>query len=65
MPGKGVALRYGPDQFHRLVLACELFEFGISPSVILALVEAGWERRLRKIFKDAENVTDESPDPTT
>ena len=55
-PGKGVALRYGPDQFHRLVFVCELFEFGIAPAVVLSLVESLWERRLRKIFRDAEGV---------
>ena len=56
MPGKGVALDYGPDQFHRLVFACELFEFGISPAMVLRLVEVLWERRLRKIFSDAEDA---------
>jgi len=56
MPGKGVALGYGPDQFHRLVFVCELFEFGIAPSVVLSLVKSLWERRLRKIFSDAEDA---------
>jgi hypothetical protein len=56
MPGKGVALRYGPDQFHRLVFVCELFEFGIAPSVVLSLVKSLWERPLRKIFSDAEDA---------
>ena len=56
MPGKGVALRYGPDQFHRLIFVCELFEFGIAPSVVLSLVKSLWERRLRKIFSDAEDA---------
>jgi len=56
MPGKGVALRYGPDQFHRFIFACELFEFGIGPAVVLSLVKSLWERRLRKIFRDAEDV---------
>jgi hypothetical protein len=55
-PGKGVALRYGPDQFHRLVFACELLEFGISPSVVLSLVKSLWEPRLRDIFMDAEDA---------
>ena len=55
-PGKGVALRYGPDQFHRLIFVCELFEFGIAPSVVLSLVKSLWERRLRKIFSDAEDA---------
>src|SRR5262249_38956543 len=56
MPGKGVALRYGPDQFHRLVFACEMLEFGISPAVVLSLVKSSWERRLQKIFRDAEDA---------
>jgi hypothetical protein len=55
-PGKGVALRYGPDQFHRLVFACEMLEFGVAPSVVLSLVESLWDRRLRKIFRDAEDI---------
>ena len=54
-PGKGVALRYGPDQFWRLIFVCEMLEFGVAPSVVLSLVESLWERRLRKIFKDAED----------
>jgi hypothetical protein len=56
MPGKGVALRYRPDQFHRLVFACEMLEFGVAPSVVLSLVKSLWERRLRKIFSDAEDA---------
>ena len=63
MPGKGIALRYGPDQFHQFVFACELFEFGISPGVVLAVVEAAWERRLREIFRDADAVTRREPGP--
>jgi hypothetical protein len=55
-PGKGTALRYGPDQFWRLVLVCELFEFGVAPSVVISLVKSLWERRLRNIFKDAEDA---------
>jgi hypothetical protein len=55
-PGKGVALRYGPDQFHRLVFACEMFEFGVAPSVVLSLVKSLWERRLRRIFSAAETA---------
>ena len=55
-PGKGVALRYGPDQFHRLIFVCELFEFGIAPAVVLGLVKSLWEPRLRDIFKDAEDA---------
>jgi hypothetical protein len=53
-PGRGVALTYGPDQFHRLVFACELLEFGIGPAAILGIVETLWERKLRDIFTDAE-----------
>jgi hypothetical protein len=56
MPGKGKAISYGPDQFHRLVFACECFEFGLSRAVVLGLIETQWERRLRKIFQDAERA---------
>jgi hypothetical protein len=56
MPGKGVALRYGPDQFHRLIFVCELFEFGIAPAVVLRLVKSLWESRLQKIFRAAEDA---------
>src|SRR5262249_35848578 len=55
-PGKGVALRYGPDQFHRLIFVCELFEFGIAPAVVLSLVKSLWERRLKEIFRGAEDA---------
>jgi hypothetical protein len=63
MPGKGKALAYGPDQFHRLVFACEAFEFGLSRAVVIALVKSRWERRLRKIFQDAERAAMIKPDP--
>jgi hypothetical protein len=63
MPGKGVALRYGPDQCHRLLFASEAFEFGIAPSVILALVKAHWDGRLRQIFKDAEKAAERDHGP--
>jgi hypothetical protein len=58
MPGRGAALRYGPDQFHRLVLACELFEFGASPATILGLIESRWEKTLAPIFKKAERAAE-------
>jgi hypothetical protein len=61
MPGKGKALTYGPDQLHRLVFACELFEFGIAPSVVLTLVKDVWEQRLRRIFQEAEKAAAHDP----
>jgi hypothetical protein len=63
MPGKGRALRYGPDQLHRLVFACELLEFGISPSMVVSLVKSLWERRLRQMFEDAETAVLRDPGP--
>src|SRR5262245_46668397 len=63
MPGKGVALTYGLDQAHRLVFACELFEFGVAPATVLNLVKTAWDRRLRKIFEDAEKVVTRNPGP--
>jgi hypothetical protein len=56
MPGRGVALRYGPDQFWRLLFACEMLEFGVAPSVVILLVKSLWERRLQNIFRDAEDA---------
>jgi hypothetical protein len=58
MPGRGAALRYGPDQFRRLILACELFEFGAAPSTILGLIESRWEKTLAPIFKKAERAAE-------
>jgi hypothetical protein len=53
-PGKGKWLRYTPDHFHRMVFACEMLEFGVSPSTVLSIVKARWDPRLRKIFAAAE-----------
>jgi hypothetical protein len=61
MPGKGKALSYGPDQFHRLIFACELFEFGVAPSVVLDLIKALWERRIAEIFRQAEKAAMRKP----
>jgi hypothetical protein len=55
-PGKGTALQYSPDMLHRLVLAAELAEAGVTPGVILRLVADFWESRLRAIFTEAERV---------
>lgn len=60
-PGKGVALSYGPDQFHRLVFACELFEFGVAPSTVLDLVQRIWDRRIAEIFRQAEQAAMREP----
>ena len=63
MPGRGAALRYGPDQFHRLIFACELSEFGIGPATVLALVKTLWEGRLAQIFKKAERAAERESGP--
>jgi len=63
MPGKGRALRYTPDMLHRIVFAIELAEFGIGPATVLSLVRLVWERRLRKIFEDAEDAKQHGPGP--
>lgn len=63
MPGRGAALRYGPDQFHRLIFACELFEFGVGPTIVLVLVKAQWESRLDQIFKKAEHAAERDSGP--
>ena len=61
MPGRGKALSYGADQFHRLVFACELVEFGVAPSVVLDLIKARWERRIAEIFQRAEKAAMRDP----
>ncbi|MCC6778523.1 MAG: hypothetical protein IT537_18150 [Hyphomicrobiales bacterium] len=61
MPGRGSTLAYGPDQLHRLVFVCEMMEFGISPSMVLSLVDAYWARRLHQIFSDAERAAEREP----
>jgi hypothetical protein len=63
MPGRGAALRYGPDQFHRLIFACELSETGVGPATVLALVETLWESKLAPIFKKAELAAFYNRDP--
>jgi hypothetical protein len=56
-------LRYGPDQFHRLIFACESLEFGVGPATVLTLVEALWESRLARIFEKAEKAAAKQDDP--
>jgi hypothetical protein len=61
MPGRGNAIAYGPDQFWRLIFACECFEFGLSRATVLALVNSLWERRLCKVFRVAESAAMTEP----
>jgi hypothetical protein len=61
MPGKGKPLVYGPDLYHRLVFACELLQFGITPRVIVGTVNDLWERRIRAIFKLAAKAAMQDP----
>jgi hypothetical protein len=62
MPGKGIALPYSVDVFSRLIFACEMLEFGISPAAVLSMIKAWWEPRLKKIFRDALEVLDKRRD---
>jgi hypothetical protein len=55
-PGKGRKLEYGHDQMHRAVLAFELIELGVVPSIILPLVDEYWDSKLRDIFMKAESA---------
>jgi hypothetical protein len=57
MPGRGgAAMRYGPEQFHRLIFACEMSEVGIGPATILELVELLWKAKLVTVFREAEHI---------
>jgi hypothetical protein len=61
-PGKGQKLIYTVDQFRRLVLAIELIESGLAPSIVLRLVKDDWER-LSGIISRAERAND-NPGPS-
>ena len=52
--GRGAALKYGPTELHRLLLALEFCELGIPPATAVALVETYWESKLKAICRDAE-----------
>jgi hypothetical protein len=62
-PGRGKALPYGPDQFHRLIFACEVSEMGASPATIVTLVERFWESDLVSIFGEAERAAEREAGP--
>src|SRR5262249_61762328 len=53
--GRGAALNYTADEWHRLLFALELSEVGISPAVAVAMIEALWDRQIKAIFRLAEN----------
>src|SRR4051794_11985006 len=62
-PGKGRRLEYDYDQFHRAVLAFELVQAGIAPSIILSLIDEYWDSKLRGVFMRAESaIIDETSD---
>jgi hypothetical protein len=56
-PGRGGRLQYGPDELHRVVLAFELTQAGMSPTAVLQVVRDFWEKRLRDIFLKAERAS--------
>lgn len=47
--GRGATLVYGPVEMHRLVLALELCELGVSPATAAGLLDRCWESTLRAI----------------
>ena len=55
-PGRGARLQYGPDELHRVVLAFELTQAGMSPTTVLRLVREFWDKRLRNICLIAERA---------
>jgi hypothetical protein len=54
-PGRGKAIAYGPDQFWRMIFACETAQLGMSPSVTLWFIETLWPK-LSDCFKAADRV---------
>ena len=55
-PGRGARLQYEADQLHRVVLAFELTQMGVSPTTVLWLIQSHWDKRLRDIFMNAERA---------
>jgi hypothetical protein len=51
--GRGAALRYGPDEMHRFVLALEFCEAGIPPATAAAIVDRYWDSELKSIVAAA------------
>jgi hypothetical protein len=62
-PGKGKAIRYGPDLIHRLIFSIELAECGATPAVVVGTVTDLWERRIRGIFARAAKTVPAPPGP--
>jgi hypothetical protein len=54
-PGRGNRIEYGPEHFHRALLAFELVQAGIPPGVILRLIKDCWPR-LNAIVMKAEKA---------
>ncbi|CCE11553.1 hypothetical protein BRAS3843_720013 [Bradyrhizobium sp. STM 3843] len=63
-PGKGKKLEYTPDHFHRAIMAFELLQAGLSPGVILQLINEHWDR-LSAIFMKAERSNEKHPEEDT
>ena len=53
--GRGKALVYTVVEMHRLQLAIELCEFGLSPATAVSLIEAHWEPKLWPVISAALN----------
>jgi hypothetical protein len=61
-PGRGKAIAYGPDQFWRMIYACEIGTLGMTPNVTLWFIENCWPK-LREGFQAAEEVVGKHKDP--
>jgi hypothetical protein len=62
-PGRGGRLQYGPDELHRVVLAFELTQAGMSPTTVLWLASEFWGKHLHDIFMKAERaLVHDTPD---
>jgi hypothetical protein len=61
-PGKGQKLEYGPDHFHRAILAFELTEAGVAPGVILRLIKERWDKLHAVIMKAERAIVHQQAD---
>src|SRR5215831_18279935 len=56
-PGRGVRVEYGPDELHRVVLAFESTQAGMSQTTVLQFVREVLDKRVPEIFIKAERAS--------
>jgi hypothetical protein len=61
-PGRGKRVEYGDDEAHQFLLALELAQCGIDPTVIVEFIKQFWDRLLRDQIQRAGDVSKRAQD---